>query len=702
MLIAPEMFCSKMAVKQKVVECVAQSAEARLQLILRTLQDLTAQGLQDKMCASIVISLGTIHVPTDPNNYKQFISNIKSVQEILAKECMKYDLIYVTLKSLYHEISTSDKPLSPAMSIVLQLIEGKHIPTAVDLILQSGYSPESLKRALRTLCTWLTKWTWTENLGPLVLTFMQGLEVQQHYDILYEVTIATIVPLFKLLILPEHRKSVGPIVLYMLSQAQHNPDAFHKIIPHVASVVNYLCKEKSESSLLYLQDIVKVCVYLMEHFLEYSNLYIALKKELEPYLPAVNYKQTQSGKSWLDGNSSITTIYYSSGKVGLNNLGNTCYMNSVLQALFMTKPFRNKILLHNKEMTPLLSKLQSLFALLQHSKRSSLSPNDILNLARPPGFLPGHQHDSSEFLGYLLDILHEQEKTAVGTNDPETGPVLITECCKFGFVPDHHNGVPVVYSTIVQTAFGGRTVSVSTCGQCGTKSERVDNFRELQLSFPNNSDNQSVQTLLDYYLQPEKLSGDNQYHCDVCDCLTDGDRVTCIEEAPPRLILTLKHFRYDPASQQRTKLLQSVKLDNHVHLEAGQYELYAAVVHCGSSVDSGHYYTFAKDGEEWFKFNDCSVMRTMSEELCSLKPPETPYILFYSRQDFSEPETLPRTVLSQRLQSLISKDLSEFEVEKRKRPLKTYNAKQNRNDEPPPPGCGGAGFSNNSSNMYVC
>lgn len=261
------------------------------------------------------------------------------------------------------------------------------------------------------------------------------------------------------------------------------------------------------------------------------------------------------------------------------------------------------------------------------------------------------------------------------------------------------------YSTIVQSAFGGRTVSVSRCGECDTKSERVDNFWELQLSFPNNSDNQSVQTLLNYYLQPEKLSGDNQYHCEVCDCLTDGERVTCIEEAPPRLILTLKHFRYDQASQQRTKLLQSVKLDNHVQLETGQYELYAAVVHCGSSVDSGHYYTFAKDGDEWFKFNDCSVMRTMSEELCSLKPPETPYILFYSRQDCADPETLPRTVLSQRLQLLINNDHTEFELEKRRRPLKAIsNAKLNSNwnDEPPPPGCGGSGFSSNSSNMYVC
>lgn len=255
--------------------------------------------------------------------------------------------------------------------------------------------------------------------------------------------------------------------------------------------------------------------------------------------------------------------------------------------------------------------------------------------------------------------------------------------------------------TAVQQSFGGRTITVSRCDVCTTKSERADNFRELQLSFPNNSDNQSVQKLLQYYLQPEKLHGDNQYHCDICATLTDGERITRIVEAPPRLILTLKHFRYDPVSQQRTKLLQRVELDERFSLGDYEYELYAVVVHCGSSVDSGHYYTFAKDKSDWYKFNDSSVMKATSDDLSKLKPPETPYILFYGRQDIAEPENLPCTVLSNRLESALKKDESEYDSEKRRQPLKVYN-RQNRNDEPPPPGCGGGGFSSTAGNMFVC
>ncbi|KAL3284292.1 hypothetical protein HHI36_018450 [Cryptolaemus montrouzieri] len=679
-----------MAVKQKVVECVdPATTEVRLQLLLRALQGTPRDGLhRDKVCVDIVVSLGLCQIPSDLLEFKQFISDLNRVEGILKQECANAELMYATLRALYNEISDASKVLSPAMSIVLQLIDIDAIPSAVKWILNSGYSDQSLERALLNLCTWLTKWTYTSNLGPLVLSFMQGLEADQHFDILLEVTLATIEPLFMLLILPDSRKSVGPVVLYMLSKVQNSPDAFHKIIPCVQHVITSLEKENSDTSRDYIHKIVRLCAALMEHFPGYTALYGKLKPVLQPYFPMENYKELLHCKSWADINSTVS-IRSSLGKVGLTNLGNTCYMNSVLQALFMTKLFRNEVLLMDKITMPLFHNLQDLFVLLQHSQKCTLSPNDILHLARPPGFQLGHQHDSSEFLGYLLDVLHEQERTVSEESLQQ---------------PTTSNGSGMnLANTIVQQSFGGKTMTVSTCDHCGRRSERSDNFRELQLSFPNNSENHSVTSLLHYYLQPEKLCGDNQYHCDKCKGLTDGERVTHIIETPRRLILTLKHFGYDSVSQQKTKLLHRVKLEDYIQLGEINYELYAAVVHCGSSVDSGHYYTFAKDNEDWYKFNDCLVLKTTAMQLCELKPPETPYILFYRSQDSEEPDNLQRTRLSQRLQSVLNKDTTEFESEKRKRPSRVYNTRQSRgNDDPPPPGCGGGGFTNSSSNMYVC
>ena len=263
-------------------------------------------------------------------------------------------------------------------------------------------------------------------------------------------------------------------------------------------------------------------------------------------------------------------------------------------------------------------------------------------------------------------------------------------------------------SILVHRVFGGESKITYQCAQCNNSSHNTDKFRDLQLCFPEEiQENQevTVQNLIDYYLMPEKLTGDNKYRCEKCMNLCDAQRLIKILQAPAHLILTLKHFRYDSESRLRAKLRHKVTYDEIVKLRVFDapvetYRLYAAVVHSGYSMDYGHYFTYACDSkQQWYRFNDSYVSSTTLEDFKRLEPPDTPYILFYEKTtsdsllDEDKPEL---SFLSKHIQDIVESDTKSFFNESRFRddrkragfPLNQYD--NSDDDNPPPSTCRGS------------
>ncbi|KAA8580766.1 hypothetical protein FQN60_013724 [Etheostoma spectabile] len=289
---------------------------------------------------------------------------------------------------------------------------------------------------------------------------------------------------------------------------------------------------------------------------------------------------------------------------GLVNFGNTCYCNSVLQALYFCRPFREKILAYRSQprrKENLLTCLADLFHSIANQKRKVgvIPPKKFITRLRKENELFDNymQQDAHEFLNYLLntiaDLLQEerkQDKTngrlANGTLDSQN---------------NNSNATPA--PTWVHEIFQGTLTNETRCLTCETISSKDEDFLDLS-----------------------------------------------VDKLPMILALHLKRFKYMEQLQRYTKLSYRVVFPLELRLfnTSGDatnperlYDLVAVVVHCGSGPNRGHYIAIVKSHDFWLLFDDDIVEKIDAqaiEEFYGLtseisKNSESGYILFYQSRD---------------------------------------------------------------------
>ncbi|XP_071548346.1 ubiquitin carboxyl-terminal hydrolase 24-like isoform X1 [Panulirus ornatus] len=351
-----------------------------------------------------------------------------------------------------------------------------------------------------------------------------------------------------------------------------------------------------------------------------------------------------------------------SGFVGLKNGGATCYMNSVLQQLFLVPGVPEDILAvcsdeENEE--SLFYQLQTVFGHLMESQLQYYVPDKFWKCFRMDGQPVNvrEQQDAFEFYTRLTEQIDDHLKSQQKDN-------------------------------VFARRFEGVYSIQRICQDCPHRYEREEPFLALNLTVTKCHD---LQDSLDQFVKGELLEGDNAYYCEKCGQKRTALIRTCVKTLPPVLIIQLKRFGYDWEASRALKFddyfqfpwaldmgaytaeglaeqeedsgggavgssrgttptpdlkesLLSVKVvsphvasTSHTPVKArsssitsphtprintrmrytgAMYELVGVIVHSGQA-SAGHYYSYIKDRRgdsltnpnkgHWFRFNDTSV-----------------------------------------------------------------------------------------------
>ena len=325
--------------------------------------------------------------------------------------------------------------------------------------------------------------------------------------------------------------------------------------------------------------------------------------------------------------------------IGMRNLGNLCYLDSVIQQLFWIPLFKYSIMNVDDKKEPkqsefleddnLLHQMQKLFINLSFTSFGEVIPSDfIFSIKDYDGnpINPNNMQDSNEFFTNLCDKIEES--------------VINTK-----------------YKYLINNLFIGKICNVNTCTSCSHKSYRFEDFKAITIEVDQLND---INESLKNYISEENIE---DYLCSNCNQKVNLKKATFIAKLPNILIVHLNRIKMNTETGGFEKIYSKFEFPEDLNLkkycieennnneqttkiykkkdEYYEYKLKGVNIHSGN-VEGGHYISIIKiDNDKWYQFNDSRVsefdIKNLGKECFGGKKEEdnnedkknSAYLLFY-------------------------------------------------------------------------
>jgi len=298
---------------------------------------------------------------------------------------------------------------------------------------------------------------------------------------------------------------------------------------------------------------------------------------------------------------------------GINNLGATCAINSLIQIITRNDDLRNLILNSNVSPTSFTGELKEIIDLL-YNKQKSINPIKFINCFYSTFnniFNRYEQIDINELWFYIYQKINEE------TSTKSSYSLSLSSIIEINNINDEYNYKMDIYNeskeSPIMNLVQGSYINIINCNNCNNNSHSFEPFISIALDI--NIDNPSIVNLIINSMKNEFRDSDD-WKCDKCNQKHSYSKTTRIWKLPKLLFISLNRFK-----DINKKNNEEVIINNSINFNEGSilstkeninYILNGIGLHYGD-LNGGHYTALCNMNNGYYHFFNDDNINIMKE-----------------------------------------------------------------------------------------